>query len=392
MKKLFVVMTLSFAASAFAEGWDRYNNPNIYVPIMPNKSINYNFAKLPLEADLENKGALGWSGNYWPFMYGGITYRWNQPGFKPFTNKFPTREEILTMSQEKMGELSPAELYDIYRGDYNFTFTKRLLSMHNPKAQWWEGLCDGWALSAANYAEPKAVVMTNKDGVKVPFGSSDVKALMSMHGVYNSQGYYVKVGRRCNAVGKVAGEGMNGDRSVVPPSPRKAESDGCRDVNAGAFHVVLTNMLGVHGRSVVADVDRFADVWNQTITAYDSKVVGNEVVNKDDQRRGIVQKVRVKTRMQYSEELMFYSKRAAELGYTNFESKSPVIGTPSQAHEHRDYEYILELDVNGNIIGGEWITETRPDMMWTKEKDVRFNDSKFPLSGLNEIYRPVDHK
>jgi hypothetical protein len=69
-----------------------------------------------------------------------------------------------------------------------------------------------------------------------------------------------------------------------------------------------------------------------------------------------------------------------------------VIGTPSQAHEHRDYEYILELDVNGNIIGGEWITETRPDMMWTKEKDVRFNDSKFPLSGLNEIYRPVDHK
>src|SRR5690606_41092402 len=108
MKKLFVLVTLAFATSVFAEGWDRYNNPNIYVPIMPNKAINYNFASLPLESQLESD-TLGWSGHYWPFMYGGITYRWNQPGFKPFSNKFPTQAEILRMTEAQLAELSPAE-------------------------------------------------------------------------------------------------------------------------------------------------------------------------------------------------------------------------------------------------------------------------------------------
>lgn len=387
MKKLFVLAAFSIATGAFAEGWDRYNNPNIYVPIMPNKAINYEFSTLPLESHLESD-TLGWSGHYWPFMYGGITYRWNQPGFKPFTNKFPTKEEILSMSEDKLAELSPAELYDIYRGDYNFSFTKRLLSMHNPKAGWWEGLCDGWALSAANYAEPKAVVMVNKDGVRVPFGSSDVKALMAMHGVYNSQGYYVKVGRRCNVRGKVAGEEV--DETDKQPSRRQAESAKCRDVNAGAFHVVITNMLGIHNMSFVADVDRFGEVWNQPVTGYSSKVVGEEEVTKADSRRGIVKKVRVQTRMGYASELMFFSRRAVELGYTNFVSKDPVLGTEAQYSKDKEYEYVLEIDAKGNIIGGEWITETRPDMMWTKARDPRFNDSKFPLSSLNEIYKPVN--
>lgn len=387
MKSFFVLAAFTIATGAFAEGWDRYNNPNIYVPIMPNKAINYEFSTLPLESKLESD-TLGWSGHYWPFMYGGITYRWNQRGFKPFSNKFPTKEEILSMSEDKLAEFSPAELYDIYRGDYNFSFTKRLLSTHNPKAGWWEGLCDGWALSAANYPEPRAVTMINKDGVRVPFGSSDVKALMAMHGVYNSQGYYVKVGRRCNVRGKVAGEEVEDtDRQ---PSPRQAESAKCRDVNAGAFHLVITNMLGIHNMSFVADVDRFGEVWNQPVTGYSSKVVGEEEVGRAEQRRGIEKKVRVKTRMGYASELMFFSNRAVELGYSNFVSKEPVLGTDAQYSKDKEYEYILEIDSKGNIIGGEWITETRPDMMWTKARDPRFNDSKFPLSSLNEIYKPVN--
>src|SRR5690606_12609157 len=388
MKKLFVLVTLAFATSVFAEGWDRYNNPNIYVPIMPNKAINYNFASLPLESQLESD-TLGWSGHYWPFMYGGITYRWNQPGFKPFSNKFPTQAEILRMTEAQLAELSPAELYDIYRGDYNFTFTKQLLATHNPKAGWWEGLCDGWALSAANYAEPKPVTMINKDGVRVPFGSSDVKALMAMHGVYNSQGYYVKVGRRCRAFGRVAGEEVSPEETQ--PSPRKAESANCRDVNAGAFHVVITNMLGIHNMSFVADVDRYGEVWNQPVTGYSSKVIGEvNDFSKSEQRRGVAKKVRVQTRMGYASELMFFSNRAVELGYKNFVSKDPVLNTPAQFDKHKDYEYILELDRSGNIIGGEWVTETRPDMMWTKARDARFNDSKYPLSSLNDIYKPVN--
>jgi hypothetical protein len=68
-----------------------------------------------------------------------------------------------------------------------------------------------------------------------------------------------------------------------------------------------------------------------------------------------------------------------------------VTGTPAQTTKSKDYEYVLELDIAGNIIGGEWISETRPDMLWMKKKDEKFLNGRLPLAGLNQIYKPVKH-
>lgn len=389
MKKLVVLASLALVGSAQAAKWDRANNPNYFNGIAKNK-MELTFSKLPLEAVLKDD-RLGWSDSYWPSFLGGIAYRWNHPNPEPFKYKFHTKAEIIKMSEEELSQLSPAELYDIAMGDYGFTLTRKVLKTYSPRDLWWEGICHGWSQAAANYPEPDKTVVTNKDGIKVPFGASDVKGLLSMHDSFNSKGLYVRVGARCAAVGKVPGEESENDVVKTPPSAKEANRPECQDVNAGAFHVVLASMIGLNSQGFVADVDRFNDVWNQPVTGYKSQIVGEVALTPNDVKNGVAKKIQVKTDMTYSDELEFFSEERAKEGILSFVSKEPVTKTPAQVSDVLNYEYVLELDAAGNIIGGEWLTETRPDMIWMKAPDLQFRDGRFPLSGLNKIYKPVTH-
>jgi hypothetical protein len=373
--------------SAEAARWDRSSNPDFFKPVAE-KGIVHTFHDLPLKAELPDN-RFGWSDSFWPSRRGGIAFRWNSPNPQPFTYKLKTRAEILTMSQSELSELSPAELYDISQSDYSFKLTRKVLREYSPKDLWWEGICHGWALAAGNYAEPDKTVVTNKEGIEVPFGSSDVKALISMHDAYNSKGFNVRVGERCKVPGKVAGEALEADGIVPIVSKRDAEKSECSDVNAGSFHIVLTSMIGINGHSFVAEVDRYNDVWNQPVVGYESQVAEELQLTDLDKSRGIDRKIRILTSMSYGDELEFYKPERAAEGYLGFVSKEPVTGTPAQQVTSRNYEYILELYRNGKIIGGEWISEGRPDFLWMKKKDVRFLNGKMPLSGLNSIYKPV---
>lgn len=387
MKQVIILAGLCFATHSMAEKWNRQNNPEIFRPLMKQQII-YDLAQLPLDAKIQDD-RFGWSDSYWPSNLGGIAYRWSSLDPMPFKYKFYSKSELSNMNEAQLGELSPAELYDISQGDYSYTLTKKVLKTYNPKDLWWEGICHGWALAATNYAEPDKVILTNKDGINVPFGASDVKALLSMHDAYNSKGYYVRVGKRCSVRGKVEGEAYPQDGVVPPVSKRDAERDECRDVNAGTFHLILTNMIGINASGFVADVDRYGDVWNQPITSYTSEVHEELKVTPSDIRSGIAKKIRVTTTMVYGDELEFYSEESEKEGVLGFVSKDPVTGTDRQTFSERNYEYVLELNASGRIIGGEWISESRPDMLWTKKKDAEFLNGKFPLAGLNKIYKPV---
>jgi hypothetical protein len=376
-------------SNAFAAKWDKANDPNYFNAVAKNK-MNPVFAELPLAATLKDD-RFGWSESYWPSMLGGIAYRWNHPDPQPFKYKLHTKSEVLNMSQAQLGELSPAELYDLAMGDYKYSLTKKVLNLYNPQKLWWEGICHGWALAASNYPEPDKVVVTNKDGIKIPLGASDVKGLLSMHDSYNSKGMYARVGARCAVRGKVPGEENPEDGIVPVPSKKDADRPECSDVNAGAFHIVIASMIGINSQGFVADVDRFNDVWNQPITGYESTVVGDVPVKSLDVKEGVDRKIQVKTVMTYGEELEFYSDESAAEGHVGFVSKDPVTSTPAQTFKQRNFEYILELDRSGNIIGGEWLSESRPDMLWMKVKDPSFRDGRLPLAGLNKIYKPVKH-
>lgn len=387
MKRMMILAVVCLAGSAHAERWNKGNTPSYFNAVAKNK-MNFSFSDLPLEAKIQDQ-SVGWSDTYWPSNVGGIAYRWSSANPQPFTYKLKTKAELLNMSQSQLSELSPAELYDISQGDYKYTLTKKILKTYNPKNLWWEGICHGWSLAASHYSEPAPVTITNRDGINVPFGSSDVKGLLSMHDAYNSRGTYVRVGDRCKVKGKVKGEEDKRDGILPIPTEAQKNQAECSDVNAGTFHIVLTNMIGINSQGFVADVDRFNDVWNQPVTSYISEVVGMEELNRADLKNGVNSKIRMKTKMVYGEELKFRTPELEAKGHVGFVSKDPVTGTPAQTFEKKFYEYILELDINGNIIGGEWISETRPDMLWLKARDVKFYNGKFPLAGLNAIYVPV---
>jgi hypothetical protein len=390
MNKLLVFATVCLSVNAYAEKWNKANDPNNF-NVQVKGSMRLELNRLPLSAKLKDD-RFGWSDSYWPSMFGGIAYRWNHPDPRPFQYRFHTREEVLRMSEQQLGQLSPSELYDISQSDYRYSLTRKVLSTYSPRDLWWEGICHGWALAAIHYPEPDKTVVTNKDGVQVPFGSSDVKALLSMHDSFNSKGIYSRVGARCKVTGKVPGEAFPEDIAVGNdkfPDSKGAESENCRDVNAGALHVVLSNMIGIHSQGFVADVDRFNDVWNQPVVAYESKLHEDVPVNATDLRQGIHRKVRVTTKMIYGDELEFYDEELVAEGHIGFVSKDPVTGTPAQTWGEKNYEYILELDAAGRIVGGEWISQSRPDFIWMKAKDPRFLNGRFPLAGLNEIYTPV---
>ena len=389
MKKLMVFASVLMMSQAFAAKWDKANNPT-YFNIVAGGKMKMNMSDLPMSAKLLDD-RLGWSESYWPSNVGGIAFRWNSANPTPFKYKLLSKDEIKTMTESQLSELSPAELYDISQGDYKYSLTKKVLNTYSPNDLWWEGICHGWSQAAANYPEPDKTVVRNKDGINVPFGASDVKGLLAMHDAYNSKGMYARIGARCGVVGKVEGEAFPEDGDIKPPMASEANRPECADVNAGAFHVVLSNMIGVYSKGFVADVDRFNDVWNQPVVGYESEIFEESSVTAAEYKSGVAKKVRVVTMMSYGDELEFYTPELAAEGVLGFVSKDPVTGTAMQLTSVRKYEYILELDSFGNIVGGSWISETRPDMLWMKIKDPQFLNGKFPLAGLNQIYKAVKH-
>ncbi len=388
MKFHFGLVLSLWSFVSYADLYNGPNHPSNFRRLMGTQ-LELKFSNLPLSGKLADP-RTGWSETYWPSNKGGIAYRWNHPDPKPFQNKLHSKNELMKMNSKEISELSPAELYDISNDDYNYTLTRRVLRLYSPRDLWWEGICHGWAQAATHYPEPAPVVMKNKAGIKVFFGSSDIKALLAMHEAYNYKGEpFGFIGQRCKADGKVPGEGDNRDRNVNPPSYEQAESAECSDVNAGAFHVVLSNMIGLLGKGFVTDIDRYNDVWNQPVRGYRSKILEELEVDGSHQSLGIERRLKIHTEFIYGEELKFYTPELAAQGLLNFVSKLPVTNTPHQKILTRDYEYILELNSQGSVIGGEWITATRPDFMWNYAKSKNFKNAPIPLGNLGRIYRPT---
>jgi len=207
----------------------------------------------------------------------------------------------------------------------------------------WEGICHGWAPAAINYEEPKNVTMKNKDGLKIPFGSSDVKALLSYFLAQFASGHEKVqfIGERCNA--------------DIQNDLEKADSPECWDANPGSFHVMLTNMIGLAGTAFVCDVERSLEVWNQPMTKYEYKL-GKTSEPTNTSAPGTVKEQSVSLTMYYVKE----TRPSAT-------AHNPLI-------LNNKYNYLLDLDADGNILGGSYGKNQweRLDFMWSEEVPAFF--------------------
>jgi len=134
----------------------------------------------------------------------------------------------------------------------------------------------------------------------------------------------------------------------------------CRDMNPGLFHAALVDLVARRKTGFVVDADRYTQVWNQPVYAYEmtylpiAKKDGSQAepgipvalneVREDPYAAFRAEKtnhiVQVRTRVVY----------AAENGpFAAYDADGK-----KEIHEEMTVDYTLELSKKGKIIGGEW--------------------------------------
>jgi hypothetical protein len=330
---MYFLVSFSTSHAGINTPWRDFSDPSIM-----DENFVKSFAQLPLTGAAGDPLKL-WANDYWPNKRGSINYRWNSPQPKGFDLHSPSREEALSMGQDYVAMLSPSEKLDLLNGRYDFPLRKEVESISNPSTPIWHGICNGWAPAALNHNEPTPKTLKNADGVVIPFGSSDIKALLSYYYAFKHDVDSThQMGKRCNYY-----IGPNCDD----------------DLNAGSFHVVLTNKVGLQKGSFIADVERSRQVWNHTVNKYETTIISDNLAPARESAPGTVRRVRVQTVMWF----------VSSIKANNW---NPVKGTADHVDDVRNYEYFLELDSAGSIIGGEWISKARPDFLWTMAKATQF--------------------
>jgi hypothetical protein len=365
--KTSVLMTALFSQTfSYADRkWNDANDPRNL-----DRNYNFNFSQLPTHGDVSNTNR-GWSSSYFPKTRGYIAERWQDPrysGVMKFKDyPLPNSYSISKMSQEELNLLSPAEKLDVARGRYDFPLATELRQdTPNPKNDWWRGLCGGWTHASVNIDEPHPIVYTNPTTkISLKINSGDIKGMMAYYYAYRDRSTFPGERNSARYLGK----------SCRPGKKLLMGLDGsCSDINAGAFHVALTNEIGIKKNAMAIDRDPTVQVWNQPFVKYSSVV--DRVENASSKAsEGTAKEVYVTTVVTFANEQYKISASEVKPGrteedYEDDEHVAPtaeaILGTDLQEYRTKTYKYVLELDSRDQIIGGDWIygSDPHPDMIW----------------------------
>jgi subtilisin-like proprotein convertase family protein len=383
-----VVLLLALAAVAGCENWQ---DPGLGGAKLPEKwdttnaptnfasNLEYKLANLPKEGASER---VPWPDTYWPTYEDSINARW-QVSYGAVTKD----------------KLSPAEKYDLafngwqasdaflklkpYSSDNCASkgWDKAYYEQLGPVAKWvaqnkgnwdshngldddgdgqtdecddrdgvetWWGLCHAWVPAAILQEEPLNPVTEN--GVR--FEVSDIKALLiAVHDPSSAK----MLGGRCN------------DKEV-----KKDEKTGrilasqCRDLNAGTYHVIMANYLGMQKRAIAEDRTYDYQVWNQPIRGW--KVDSIKEITKADAIKLLKLPATTTAYAYNTSAKKFWEVRATTSYITESQASTENFADSVDNFTRTDqYHYVLELDGYGKIIGGEWTAETQtnyPDFLW----------------------------
>jgi hypothetical protein len=385
-----------------------------------------------------------WGGSFWPLLQGMIANNYQDKDYSTFifsgirhlswrsnVNSFKRRKErvhptVMSMKEEDLAKLAPSEKYDLLLGDTNFDLTNRIwdyaekwgeekkwgfLSMINlpdgyrvPKSNkrmaLWEGICHGWAVAAGHSPRPeKTVWVTLPNGKRMPFYPNDIKALVSLMWANSTiQSNVMFEGNRCNR--KNPDQDRYGryidtkiDRNDTELVPR------CADVHPGIFHLSLINVLGIEGRSFVADINATATVSNHPVSGYELVYFNPKTGKEGPINRAIITRAEFGTKDKYSESRHPNTTHIVgvkmKLKYVDWEfPKMKLTNLPGDDKlSDFKFHYDLELDSNMTVIGGQWRvgkkigdsmfsigTTHQPDFFWVVPRDWK-NYFK-PVDGL----------
>jgi len=338
---LVVVLLAAVVPTVFSSAWNSRNDPTTFNSFYSNGPV-YSLKSLPTSGTLQT---TPWADTYWPSYQSGIAIRWASRTPNNFNYTLYTKQQLQAMSPRELVQLSPAEKYDIFVGRYDYPTVRAEWQRTSPADASWEGICHGWAVAALQYQQPNPVTLENPDGIDVPFASSDVKAYLD---------YFI-----AEYAGQYASTDFIGDRCNydIEEYPAKGNISACADLNAGAFHVLISNMLSKNVLAgFVGDRDRSLQVWNQPIFKFTSDLTGRTRPPHSKAAPGTQTEVYVDTTLYYTLEMRPQYQPIS----------SPVVG-------NLRLQYWLELDAQGNILGGSYDTWERLDFAWMQSQVLPFS-------------------
>jgi hypothetical protein len=334
-----LVLALCPLQIAHATLWDQASDPSTM-----DSKFEYNLSKLPLYGILSTKP---WSGSYWANQKGSINNRWNAPGAPGFHYHLNTKEELKRMSRNQILQLSPSEKYDVYMGRYDYPLHEEVTGWAESTAPYWVGICDGWSVAATQYKEPNFLDATNPDGIVVPFGTSDIAGLMSFSAAAHFNSVTRQVGSQCE------------------------QGYPCDSINAGSLHIILANQIGMKHEALITQRVHTLEIWNQPTYGFNFEMLGSAESGSAD--HGVL----VHGTLIYTDEL-------------DYPSFYPVTRTRQFMEGRMEMDYILDLDVNGNIVGGTYLAGSdHPGFVWKEMSQLTFTDY---MTGVNRLYQPVAKK
>ncbi|GMF80348.1 unnamed protein product [Phytophthora fragariaefolia] len=213
----------------------------------------------------------------------------------------------------------------------------------------WYGICHAWAPAALLEEEPKC----NAEKNGVTFHVMDIKALLTE--VYD--------GADINTV--FTGARFNGPDSPVSVDQYGRFTDATRrDIGAGFFHIAISNIMGKHQTSIIIDVAADSEVWNQPVWSYHVQTM--EIIDTAE----ACSKYFGTSSYPFNSEMVHlaYVKTTVTWAVEAY-IDGPLVSTGgvSSYTVSNDYEYLLELNANNVIIGGEWVGDSKedhPDFLW----------------------------
>jgi len=194
----------------------------------------------------------------------------------------------------------------------------------------WAGHCNGVSSAGTSVDEPKHPVTYNN----VTFSVDDIKALLA--DVWQASG--TVVGERCN------------DQPIEYDPNGRMINSACRNINPASFHILVTNFMGIYHKPIIANIGPVPQVWNWPITSFEVKLRENLTVRD------------VNVWMFGVQDKDTYDYNPDAKSFIYYQTAITLL-----SGSQKIYEYILELDKGGKIIGGEWFRNAKkdhPNFLW----------------------------
>ena len=346
------------------DAWDYRNDPRRLA-----QNLNYVIEELPASGQSDHDV---WAASYWPTYQGSTNHRWRGSdmlsptelydaafhewrvpeayadlsdlatcGAEANTEYSAYREALGPAARWQAGSQGRTKMYDGRDNDDDQEIDE--CGDHDGVESWW-GLCHAWSPASILEPEPQHSVEYNGQTFEV----SDIKALLLT--AYDDTRSRM-LGGRCN------------DREVDHDDSGRITADECRDVNAGAWHVIVTNFLGLNGQPLIEDRTGGYQVWNQPLIGYEVTYQGDialaDALALLEQGEG--------DEYPFNDQAdRFVEVRMRTSWVTESHPSTEPVG--HAAHTRSDqYHYVLEIDDRNKVIGGEWVGTSRerhPDFLW----------------------------